>query len=201
MCFVINAGLPEFLSRGATKIFSRAGLPFRDSCQNGIHDVSGMVEGELERATARVRDDLQDPRFTASFSVVRKPPAPSLLRMACRRSMSPSCKHGDRETLLPPRGDSGGAHLGEELFGARDAAEDDSARRAVRENEFALDSPDGLLSQRRMIHRPSLRAARSHRRVAATRAARAGDPRAAAGRRSRCSVISTISKSRARERC
>jgi hypothetical protein len=35
-------------SRGATKIFSRAELPFRDSCQNGVYDGSGIFEGELE---------------------------------------------------------------------------------------------------------------------------------------------------------
>jgi len=35
-------------SRGATKIFSRAELPFRDSCQNGVYDGSGIFERELE---------------------------------------------------------------------------------------------------------------------------------------------------------
>src|SRR5208283_5237466 len=43
LCFVIDPAL-----RGATKIFSRAGLPFRDSCQNGIDNGSRIVEGELE---------------------------------------------------------------------------------------------------------------------------------------------------------
>ena len=42
------------------------------------------------------------------------------------------------------RRDSGGAHLGEELLGARDAAENNGRGRQVRENEFALDSPDRL---------------------------------------------------------
>src|ERR1700687_4776177 len=45
-----------------------------------------------------------DPRFTASFSVVRKPPAPSFPRIARRR-------------------DSSGAYLGEELLRPCDAAE------------------------------------------------------------------------------
>ena len=50
--------------------------------------------------------------------------------------------------------DSGGAQLGEELFGTRDAAEDDrrgGIRMLVRQNEFALDAPDGLSTQCRII--------------------------------------------------
>src|ERR1700687_4374603 len=54
MCFVINMpGLNHLGHWVQLKIFSRAGLPLRDSCengsrQNGIHNVGGMVECKPE---------------------------------------------------------------------------------------------------------------------------------------------------------
>src|SRR5450759_214738 len=61
ICFVINM----LVHRLQLKIFSRAGLSFRDSCengsrQNGIHNVSGMVErkaehGDRERLEIRLQ--------------------------------------------------------------------------------------------------------------------------------------------------
>lgn len=145
--------MPDF--RVQPKIFSRAGFPFRDSRQNGIHNVSGILNreaefGDHERFEVVLVGGEVDRVFFSCQEPARLPVAAgadkgaNVVQVISMMVAKNNFRRGR---------DSGGAYLGKELFGARDATEDDGRGWRVRENELALDSPDRLLPQRRMIHR------------------------------------------------
>jgi hypothetical protein len=159
MCFVINMNV-NVLSldelSGSLQIFSRVGLPVVyscDSCQDRIYKVSGAVEGEREGCDGeRGQLGLQCFQIDCIFfggeeAIGAKLVVRGTEAIDVAGGVGMVIAKSDFGSGL----DSGGAHLGEKLLGTGDAAEDDGRGRRVGQNEVALDSPDSLLLERRMI--------------------------------------------------
>src|ERR1700678_3725341 len=129
------------------KIFSRAGLSFPDSSQNGIHNVSRTVDrkpehGDGERLEAMVIRGEADSVFLSCQESARPRVAARLdqsLEVVQAVSMVIAKDHFRRGR------DSRGPYLSKKLCGSRDAAEDNRPGRRVQEKELALDLPDRLL--------------------------------------------------------
>src|ERR1039458_1252901 len=150
ICFVINMlGHNILAPRVQPKIFSRAGLPFRDSRQNGsrqdgIHNVSGMVERKVERSDReRLELFLQRPQIDRIF--FRGQEATGAEPVA----------HGQQALDVPSvigmvvaeldfcgTRDSGGTNLREELLWPRDRSEEHRCDERSGHDDFSLHSPD-----------------------------------------------------------
>jgi len=134
--------------------FSRAELPFRDSAKmafttaSGSSRVAGVGDGEWSRLTCN------DPRFTGAFSVVRKPWLRACSHGLQTVDVASLGKGGDRETYLF-RGALRRLESGRKTVPGARCRRNDWRGGQVGQDEFAVDSPDGLLSQRRSTAKPA----------------------------------------------
>ena len=132
------------------KIFSRAELLFPDSSQNGIHNVSRIVDRKPEhgdgewfevvliRAELLISGKVDSVFFSCQESV--------RLRVAARADKSLDVVQAVSMVIAKAhfrRGrNSGAAYLSKKLFGTCDTAEDNRPGRRILHQEFALDSPE-----------------------------------------------------------
>src|ERR1700690_2506314 len=124
--FVINLLDQNLLAQsGATKIFSRAVLRFRNDRQNGIHNSGWVAERELERGDGEWFEEVLLRREIDSVFFRRK--KTDTLKVATRADKSLNVVEAISMMVAKLdfcRGrNSGGAHLGKELFWTRNAAE------------------------------------------------------------------------------
>ena len=121
------------------KIFSRAGLPFPGSCengsrQNGVHNVSGLVECEPKRGDRqRLEIVLQGPQIGRIFFCGQEAARTELLAQG-EQALQVSSVIGVMIAELDFRGrrDSGGSYLRRKTAAVARCHRTQSARRAQR---------------------------------------------------------------------